>query len=660
MVPAAVSALDASPLPDGCATMLRLLAASSPNWPEVSLVAARDPVLCLALLAASPLVAGELDDGLNAILRRRLERLGPDLLRAWMLGVGRMPHAAGQGDMALLRGECALHLALETHYPRPDEAYLGGLWRHLSAQPCGERGDGDAPGALQMADPRQAFTRAVHACGLSAALCDALELGCTLAEQLEDAHPLVRLLQAAHLLAGDDWQVHAMEVAALTGLSAVSVASLRTDVSYIVSGHAAYPLATAAVGDPGTSIGAADNPFREAAITGLLNAAFVDLEVAPVIERLAIASPFFGLAPEPVLLAAEEDGRLRPLLPGAPGSTAALIDELGLRVDDERSCIALAARTGQLTSHACSGAGPRRSTADWHVARWLGLRGFTCLPLPAAGHAAIALMQGCAERAGAAGGNLSAALLGAAARAIRSAQRRHNDAAAREAVLHQRFREHVRKIAHEATNPLTVIKNRLDLIGQQHVTDGDLQNEMLLLNAELDRIDSLLRRAADLPVGTAEAPTCRVTDLLLEMRAVYGEPLFVRHGISFELRAARDVPNAAMPASALKQVLLNLFRNASEALQPGKRLSVSVMGEVILDGRSHLEIRVADNGPGLPSDRLADLFSPRPSTKGSGHQGLGLNLVRDILAQWKAALVCRSQPGSGTSFQILLPLDQSG
>ncbi len=82
MHPAAHCAVDLQPLQNGAATILRLLAASSPNWPEVALVAARDPALCLALLAAEPLAADELEKGLNSALRRRLERVGADLLRA--------------------------------------------------------------------------------------------------------------------------------------------------------------------------------------------------------------------------------------------------------------------------------------------------------------------------------------------------------------------------------------------------------------------------------------------------------------------------------------------------------------------------------------------------------------------------------------------------
>jgi Signal transduction histidine kinase, nitrogen specific len=106
-------------------------------------------------------------------------------------------------------------------------------------------------------------------------------------------------------------------------------------------------------------------------------------------------------------------------------------------------------------------------------------------------------------------------------------------------------------------------------------------------------------------------------------------------------------------------VLLNLFRNASEALLPGQRLVVSVFPLVNVDGCNCLEIRFVDNGPGLPAERALDPLSPGVSTKGGGHQGLGLSVVREILAQWNATLLCRTQVGTGTSFQIFVPLEQS-
>ena len=218
----------------------------------------------------------------------------------------------------------------------------------------------------------------------------------------------------------------------------------------------------------------------------------------------------------------------------------------------------------------------------------------------------------------------------------------------------------MRKIAHEVTNPLTVLKSRLEMLGMQRPEDSPLQDEMVLLNAELDRIDKLMRTASSLPLDEVEVARCGVPELLLDMRSIYGEALFAERGIQLELRAARDLPPAAVPASALKQVLLNLFRNASEALLPGQRLVVSALSQVTVDGRASLELRLVDNGPGLPPERASAPFMPRASTKGDGHQGVGLTVVREILAQWGATILCRSQPGAGTRFQIFLPLEQRG
>ena len=650
MLPATFSAFELQPLPDGASTILRLLAAQAPNWPEIALVAARDPALSLALLVADPLRPGELQEGLNAVLRRRLERIGSDLLRAWLLGLG---HVSEQGDeaadTALLRAECALHLAIETGYPRPDEAYLAGLWRGLTRSTGWKRA------------ARPPATELVAACGLPPSLADALDTGGLMDEKLATAHPLLALVEAADRLTGADWLEHAEQAARLSGLETASVLGLRTDVTYIVSGHAAFPAVPAVASPPARpSLRLAEDPYRCAGMLGLLTAAFVDLDGPAIRERLAVAGPLFGLHTAPILLGSGDDGHLRPMLAPDPDSVSSLIAELRLRVDDEASCIALSARSEHPGAFFLNDDGPGRSMADWQIARWLGRAGFHVLPLASGQDGVLALIA--ASAAQALDSELRwryAALLGAAARALRSYNRQRNEVAAREAVLQQRFRDHVRKIVHEATNPLTVLKSRIGMLAQERADDTPLQDEMSLLNAELDRIDNLLRGAADIPAEASETRHCRVPELLLDMRTLYGESLFGSRGIQLELRAARDVPNAAIPASALKQVLLNLFRNASEALLPGQRLVVSVFPLVNVDGCNCLEIRFVDNGPGLPAERALDPLSPGVSTKGGGHQGLGLSVVREILAQWNATLLCRTQVGTGTSFQIFVPLEQS-
>jgi hypothetical protein len=116
--------------------------------------------------------------------------------------------------------------------------------------------------------------------------------------------------------------------------------------------------------------------------------------------------------------------------------------------------------------------GPGRSMADWQIARWLGRAGFHVLPLASGQDGVLALIA--ASAAQALDSELRwryAALLGAAARALRSYNRQRNEVAAREAVLQQRFRDHVRKIVHEATNPLTVLKSRIGMLAQERADD---------------------------------------------------------------------------------------------------------------------------------------------------------------------------------------------
>lgn len=657
-----------SPLPESSATVLRLLAAHLPNWPEVALVAARDPALCLLLLSTSPLQEGELEDGLNCMLGRRLEVLGADLLRAWLLGIGAHEPVMSSGN-ALVVAECALHLALETHYPRPDEAYLGGLWYSLFEAPPVAPDDAQPPTSLlQLDNHRQYLARLVRQCALPGTLADALELGELLDEQVSSAHPLVALLLAARKLAADGWEQRVEHLATLTSLSTTSLISLRTDVGYIVAGHAAYPAPAAAGATALTTTRSArqlpalldDESLRAAALHGLIVAAFADLDAESASKRLAIACPLLAQCALPLVLVPDEDGALHPLLKFEAESPAAWTGELGLREDDETSCIALALRTGKPTVCFPAGSKPGRSMRDWHLVRWLGQRGFCCLPLHIPPHGGVAILGLDHEQAiGPTERWLISELLGAAGRTLFAAKRLRASVAVREAEMHARFRDHVRRIAHEASNPLTVIKSRLSLLGQSHPEDTTLQEDMSLLNAELDRIGNLLRQAGKLPTEETESSNCNVVDLLHEMRAMYGDTLFTRRGIQLELRAASGVPRVAMPSSALKQVLLNLLRNASEALQPGGRLSVSLAGQLIADGHPCAEIRLIDNGPGLPPERTANLFSVHASQKGGQHQGIGLSVVRDILAQWKASILCRSQPGSGTSFQIFIPLEHS-
>lgn len=105
----------------------------------------------------------------------------------------------------------------------------------------------------------------------------------------------------------------------------------------------------------------------------------------------------------------------------------------------------------------------------------------------------------------------------------------------------------------------------------------------------------------------------------------------------------------------IEQVLLNLVRNAIEAMQetPGRRHVLTV--RTSRDDRSAV-VSVADTGPGIPAERLADLFEPFFTTKPTG-VGLGLSISREIVESHGGRMTVRSSP-SGTIFTCNLPLCQ--
>jgi signal transduction histidine kinase len=87
----------------------------------------------------------------------------------------------------------------------------------------------------------------------------------------------------------------------------------------------------------------------------------------------------------------------------------------------------------------------------------------------------------------------------------------------------------------------------------------------------------------------------------------------------------------------------------------GGEIRIASNGQVNRDGRLYVELCVTDSGPGIPPEVLAHIFSPVRSTKGDGHQGLGLSIVYGLVKKARGFIACRSGH-KGTSFEILFPV----
>ncbi len=627
------------PLPAGSEALLRLLDDAHTDWEGAAELALSDLSLALPLLLACPLQAGEAGEPADA-LKRRLQSAGIDLLRAWLLAatatppphspVSRQP-SAETIDSARLRGECARHIAIENRYPRPQEACLAAMLSALAA-------------------PDEA-ARLGRACGLAPPAVDALQMAGALDEHIRAAHPLARILWSALRLAGPPTREPAPQLVEMSGLSAESLASLRADVGFLSGELAARPPT------PPAGTGSLPPAVQAAALGALYGAAFADLDAQAGAQRLMLGCRLIHGLDAPLMLCADAAGQLTALFP-RPDACAEWLDELALQADDDASAIALALRSHSATSQQFGTTFSGRSAADWQIARWLGGSGIACLPLHLPEGDVVAVFPLAPDQAhpGSLGASLSA-LLGKAASQLLRTRQLATAQAERADQVRERCTRHIRTVVHEARNPLTVIRSYVGLLQQRKVADPALHEGLGTIGDELGRMTGLLERLLAPPSADAEDAGCAVGELLDELQALCAAPLFERHGIRFEVRKPAHLARVSMSASDLRQVLLNLLRNASEALSPGCRCVLAVPGRVAVDGHPCLEIRLVDNGPGLPTERIADLFAATPSAKGGEHQGIGLSIVRDILARWRATLVCRSQPGTGTSFQLFIPLE---
>jgi nitrogen-specific signal transduction histidine kinase len=108
-------------------------------------------------------------------------------------------------------------------------------------------------------------------------------------------------------------------------------------------------------------------------------------------------------------------------------------------------------------------------------------------------------------------------------------------------------------------------------------------------------------------------------------------------------------------ALVIKQILVNLLKNAAEALDKNGRILLTTCGYSTADGRHYVDIRIQDDGPGIAKEIKERLFSPVISTKGEGHAGLGLSIVKGMVDDIGANISCHSSAEFGTSFNLVIP-----
>jgi two-component system NtrC family sensor kinase len=212
------------------------------------------------------------------------------------------------------------------------------------------------------------------------------------------------------------------------------------------------------------------------------------------------------------------------------------------------------------------------------------------------------------------------------------------------------------QIAHEVRNPLAAIGLNAELLGDE--LGGDAEEGRRLIGSIIGEIDRLTEitetylRFARLPRPKPDredlgAIVASVVDL------ARGE--LAQDGIEVVVDAAPGLPEVAADEGQLRQALINLVRNAREAMREGapagapKRLEIGVG----LEG-GRVVVRVRDHGPGIDKANLERIFDPFFSTKARG-TGLGLALVQQIVVDHGGQIDVATAAGQGTTFSLAFP-----
>lgn len=210
-----------------------------------------------------------------------------------------------------------------------------------------------------------------------------------------------------------------------------------------------------------------------------------------------------------------------------------------------------------------------------------------------------------------------------------------------------------RRIAHEIKNPLTPITLSVDRLrkkfGEQVATDKEGYERYL---ETISRHVRDIGRMVEEFVSFARLPTAtfKEEDLVRLIRTSVFSEQTVHPDITYTLNLPREL-RVTMDESQLGQVLLNLLKNAAEALEASDKKEIRIS---LSDAGEHITLTLEDSGPGFPSEHMERLTEPYVTTRAKG-TGLGLAIVKRSIEEHKGTLALTNRAGGGAQVTLTLP-----
>jgi signal transduction histidine kinase len=211
-------------------------------------------------------------------------------------------------------------------------------------------------------------------------------------------------------------------------------------------------------------------------------------------------------------------------------------------------------------------------------------------------------------------------------------------------------------IAHEIRNPLTSVKLNIQRIAESEHLDEIEREHLGICQEGVGQIEKFIKELLDFTrvpeLAREKFPLEQVLDESLKML----KDAFRQKRVTVERSYAQGLPPANVDGDRLRQVFLNLLRNAFEAVDEGGRISVSLAAGGGAEGRTY-NVMILDNGAGIPEKDRENIFEPFFTTKSSGF-GLGLANARKIVEQHGGSIKVAGKRGGGSAFIVVLPREE--
>ncbi|MEJ2670971.1 MAG: ATP-binding protein [Deltaproteobacteria bacterium] len=208
-------------------------------------------------------------------------------------------------------------------------------------------------------------------------------------------------------------------------------------------------------------------------------------------------------------------------------------------------------------------------------------------------------------------------------------------------------------ISHEIKNPLVTIGGFVGQLGRLPDLPENVRHRLTLVHQEVQRLEKFLKDMSNFTSGAPPQKTKGDILVLIREVAELMDSVFKDQCVEFHLHNLSHIPAFAFDPGQIRQVLLNLFKNALEAMPQGGELHVTTEAQA-----DNVILKITDSGCGIAPDQLRNLFRPFHTTK-QGGSGLGLTICQGLISQHQGEINLNSEVDRGTTFTIRLPLASS-